>query len=127
MGALPTAARGPVLDEDGNPLKETWIAIHTALRRGNRGLPGGSSIPDLIRRHGLKVNLSEERIFGWMVAHHKMTGAFPTAKSGAVLDEAGEATGESWSAMNAALRHGLRGLPGGLSLAQLTQRIRLSG
>ncbi len=33
--------------------EETWSAIAQAIRHGYRGLPGGSSLAKLLRKHGL--------------------------------------------------------------------------
>ena len=49
-GRWPTRYSGPILPLTG----ETWAAINQALTTGWRGLPGGSSLPRLLRRHGLK-------------------------------------------------------------------------
>jgi hypothetical protein len=36
---------------------ETWSSVHSALRVGGRGLPGGSSLYQLQLQHGRKVRL----------------------------------------------------------------------
>jgi hypothetical protein len=45
-GQWPHSRSGPVL---GTPRCGTWQAIETALKRGRRGLPGGSSLARLLR------------------------------------------------------------------------------
>jgi hypothetical protein len=45
-GRWPTPKSGPIAEAPG----ETWKAVEMALLQGNRGLPGGDSIPHLIRR-----------------------------------------------------------------------------
>jgi hypothetical protein len=45
-GRWPTPKSGPIADAPG----ETWKAMTMALLQGHRGLPGGDSIPRLIRR-----------------------------------------------------------------------------
>ena len=45
-GQWPQAKTGPVL----NHPRETWAAVDDALRVGRRGLPGGSSLPQLLAR-----------------------------------------------------------------------------
>jgi hypothetical protein len=45
-GRWPTPISGPIADAPG----ETWRAVAMALLQGNRGLPGGNSIPQLLRR-----------------------------------------------------------------------------
>jgi hypothetical protein len=49
-GGWPTCNSGPVAQSAG----ETWLAVNTALDKGKRGLPGGSSLAKLLRKHGLK-------------------------------------------------------------------------
>jgi hypothetical protein len=51
----------------------------------------------------------------WADAHRERTGRWPNCKAGPVLD----APGETWSAVDAALNSGGRGLTGRISLAQL--------
>jgi len=100
---------------------ETWKAVDSALRHGARGLPGGSSLAELLcARRGTRnrrnlPSLTEAAILAWALAHEKRTGQRPRQKSGAVVD----APGETWSALDMALRQGHRGLPGGSSLARL--------
>jgi hypothetical protein len=43
-GKWPKHSSGPVADSQG----ETWCGINNALRRGDRGLPGGSSVARLL-------------------------------------------------------------------------------
>jgi hypothetical protein len=45
----PTDRRGPIAQSPG----DTWCAVDQALTKGVRGLPGGSSLAKLLRRHGL--------------------------------------------------------------------------
>jgi hypothetical protein len=45
-GNWPTDASEPLPAMDG----ERWPAIDAALRAGNRGLPGGESLPQLLAR-----------------------------------------------------------------------------
>jgi hypothetical protein len=100
---------------------ETWRAVETALRRGQRGLPGGSSLAQLlahargVRNKARLPALSRGQILAWADAHRARTGRWPTATSGPVV----EAPGETWGAVAHALKEGLRGLPAGFSLARL--------
>jgi hypothetical protein len=100
---------------------ETWSGIDRSLRRGARGLPGGSSLGRLLARHRdahhsrRSDSLTVGRILEWADAHHAATGQWPTLTSGPVL----AAPGVHWSTIDAALRKGLRGLPGGISLRHL--------
>ncbi|HEY7307883.1 MAG TPA: hypothetical protein VH643_00850 [Gemmataceae bacterium] len=109
-GHWPHAGMGSIPDAPG----QTWRGINSALRNGNRGLPGGSSLSKLLDEHcGLRLTV--EQVLSWMEAHRGRTGLWPTGASGKVLD----APGENWCALDMALRHGNRGLPAGLSLRRL--------
>jgi hypothetical protein len=116
----PRQTSGPVLAAPG----ETWGAINKALREGGRGVPGGSSLAELLaRRLEVRNNwhlppLSEAEITVWCEAHEARKGHWPTSGSGPI-DEAPE---ETWEGIDAALRKGRRGLPGGSSLARLRLR-----
>lgn len=100
---------------------ETWTALDTALKRGHRGLPGGSSLARLLAERGGARNrtalpqLTEEQILVWADAHHRRTGRWPQARSGEVV----EAPGTTWKAVEESLRAGCRGLPGGSTLRRL--------
>ncbi len=118
-GAWPNQDAGPVLATVG----ENWRAVDMALRAGSRGLPGGSSVARLLAACRGKRNkkqlppLSEEEIAALADIHREHTGQWPTRKSGTV--RASAVPGETWAQVNDALVVGLRGLPGGSSLAQL--------
>ena len=49
-GRWPTGYSGAVADAPG----ETWKAIEMALFQGLRGLPGGITLSQLLKRNGLK-------------------------------------------------------------------------
>ena len=112
-GEYPHSRSGPVLGVPG----ETWAIIHSALSKGLRGLPASSSLAQLLaERRGYRGPLTVERILAWADAHHAATGRWPTSwSSGAVRGE----PGETWPSLDAGLRDGRRGLPGGTTLAQL--------
>jgi hypothetical protein len=118
----PNRNSGPIPGTDG----DTWRFIDVALRHGHRGLPGGSSLARLlasrcgVRNHKELPKLTESQILSWADAHRRQTGHWPRRASGAV----GAAPGETWMGVNSALVIGLRGLPGGSSLAQLLERER---
>jgi|GEM_PF-383513 len=105
---------------------ETWNGITTALRNGNRGLPGGSSLSKLLSEHrGVQSHLNQpfltvKQILKWADEHKKSTGMWPRVNSGLVK----AAKGNTWTGLNSALQKGLRGLPGSSSLAQLLQKHR---
>ncbi len=100
---------------------ETWSGVNVALNHGNRHLPGGSSLALLLaERRGvpheaLRTSLSREQILSWADAFHERTGQWPNVKSGSITG----ANGETWPAVDKALRRGYRELPGGSSLAKL--------
>ena len=121
-GEWPNATSGDVLGAPG----EKWMNIHLALYAGGRGLPGGSSLAQLlaeergVRNRGDLPSLTEEQILKWSEAHYQQTGNWPKSTSGDVLGE----PGEKWVNINSALDRGHRGLPGKSSLAQLLQNKR---
>jgi len=116
-GAWPHAKSGKICESGG----ETWAAVSAALLNGTRGLSGGSSLAQLLaRRRGARnrgnvPRLTEEQILRWADAYRTRSGCWPSGKSGPIE----EAPGETWTAVDMALRHGKRGMPGGSSLAFL--------
>lgn len=119
-GYYPKHNDGPILGAH----QETWSAVENALIKGRRGLPGNDSLAKFLTRHrGLRnkaglPSLTVEQIKTWAAAHKTRTGSWPTAHSGKIRDS----SGESWAAIHSALAGGLRGLPGGDSLARLMAR-----
>jgi hypothetical protein len=105
--------------------RENWHAIDQALRKGSRGLSGGSSLPRLLTQRrgapfaGSPPPLTEEQILAWADAYFAAHGKWPGQSSGPV-----KGTCETWRNINGALHLGLRGLPRGLSLARLLARRR---
>lgn len=122
--------RWPRKDKDTGPIPdapdENWAAVDQALLVGVRGLPGGSSLARLldaergVRNPAAVPKLEHWEILVWADHHFDRTGRWPTANSGAIPD----APGEVWSAVDAALTAGTRGLPGNDSLARLLARRR---
>jgi hypothetical protein len=113
----PTLSSGLITGAPG----ERWKRIDACLRLGHRGLPGGTTLRRLLEEHRGAVRrpaLTVEKILAWSRAHHAATGQWPAASAGAISG----APGETWSKIDAALRAGCRGLPGGTSLARLMQR-----
>jgi superfamily II DNA or RNA helicase len=119
-GRWPTTTSGEIPGSD-----ETWARINAALWQGQRGFPGGDSLPRFLDRELGVVNrltsarLSEKRILRWADDHKARYGSFPT-----IHDKRSPAPGESWMAINAALERGARGLPGGTSLPKLLAKER---
>ena len=100
---------------------EKWMYIDQALRKGLRGLRGKSSLAQLLAEHRGRRNRKRlprftlRQIVAWADAHHRRTKRWPISSSGRIAD----APGETWWAVDMALRKGLRGMTGGSSLAQL--------
>jgi hypothetical protein len=117
MDRWPVIESGKVEGSSG----ETWSRIDTALRKGLRGLAGGSSLPKLLAEHRGVANtadlprLTVEQILEWADAYRARTGKWPTSRCGRIEEE----PTATWTAVNAALSVGKRGLPGGTSLARL--------
>src|SRR5207245_1886727 len=76
QGSWPTQHSGKVLVAP----RESWAAIDHHLRRGGRGLPGGSGLGHLLAEYRGKhsshfpANLTIEQILGWADAHHTACG-----------------------------------------------------
>jgi len=107
---------------------EKWGNVDHLLRVGGRGLPGGSSLPRLLARHRGVRNLAGQphltvnQILAWADEFRERTGSWPTSRHFAeVIAGSG---GQRWWAVDRALREGMRGLPGGSSLARLLARDR---
>jgi hypothetical protein len=88
---------------------------------GTRGLAAGSSLARLlaeqrgVRNRADLPRLAQRQILARADAHRRRTGRWPTQASGAVPG----GTGDTWRAVDSALRDGWRGLPGHSSLARL--------
>jgi hypothetical protein len=63
--------------------------------------------------------LTVEQILAWADAYHATRGRWPQSNSGPVPES--PAPGDTWAIIHGALSQGLRGLPGGSSLAALLQ------
>ena len=111
-GTLPTREAGEI-PQSG----DTWSAINRCLQYGFRGLPGGSTLIRLLKKHrGLPIGrrlpeLSEEQVLAWADAYFAAQGKWPTENSGPI-----PGTKETWSAVAAAMR-GLPGLSDSLVIA----------
>src|SRR5262249_32726992 len=105
---------------------DSWRNIDNALRYGLRGLPGGSSLAQLLaEERGVRnpcrlSRLTLAQILTWADAHHQRSGKWPNTESGPIVD----APGETWKAIDQALRLGMRTLKGGSSLARLLAQRR---
>lgn len=121
-GCWPSAESGTV---QAAPT-ENWHAVDESLREGFRGLPGGTSLAQLLAKRrrashsGARPPLTVEKILAWADAHHKWTGRWPTKYPGAVA----KARGETWKGIDWALLRGHRGLSRGVCLNQLLREHR---
>ncbi|MCH8806726.1 MAG: hypothetical protein IH986_11640 [Planctomycetes bacterium] len=119
-GQWPQQGSGPVRGAQG----EHWRNIDAALRKGNRSLPAGTSLADLLARHRGHRNkaalekLTLAQILKWIDHEYRRTDRWPVRYGGPVL----AAPHENWSSVDVALRSGCRGLPGGASLAKLIDK-----
>jgi hypothetical protein len=117
IGEWPKDNSGPIPGADG----ESWLAVDMSLRKGRRGLPGGSSLARLLAAHcGVRNNgqvppLTIATILRWADTYYALHEKRPTARAGKIS----ETLGESWNGVDKALMRGRRGLPGGTSLAEL--------
>lgn len=104
-------------------LDDTWRRIDDSLRGGHRELPkeSGLSLARLLeKRRGVRNSeyppqLSVPQLVKWAKAFHNRVGEWPNEDSGPIP----EAVGETWLAIDMALRRGRRGLVEGSSLARL--------
>jgi hypothetical protein len=118
--AWPTTEAGPIADAPG----ETWKAVDMALHFGYRGLKGGITLARfLAQRRGARnrtnlPRLTYPQILAWADAYFQRTRTWPKGSSGPIAD----APGETWAAVEVALRWGHRGLPGGSSLSRLLRK-----
>jgi hypothetical protein len=120
-GRWPTKNSGDATEAFG--FKTTWSAIHTALRFGCHGLPGGASLHRLLQplTGNVATLLTEGMIINAAKLHHARTGRWPSKACGEAADDFGfEIT---WLAVNTALREGYRGLAGGSTLDRLLKEI----
>ena len=96
-------------------------AVLESVGRQVHGVTGGQMREFAQRlRDAAPRPLTEELILAWADAHHKLTAEWPGQDSGPIAD----APGDTWININASLRIGLRGLPGGSSIALLLQEKR---
>ena len=113
----PTEDAGPIVGTRG----EVWLNVAAALAMGTRGLPGGDTLARLLERclgvpnPANRPRMTEQQILGWADTFHTKTDRWPHAD--VVPTEA--APGETWCAIDDALRVGLRGLAGGSSIVRL--------
>ena len=117
FGAWPSLSSGQIPEAQN----ETWHKIDSALRQGCRGLPAGTSLAIFLESHRGRRNyqeppsLSEEQILAWADVHLLRHGRYPVKSSRKIEG----VPGESWKAVDTALRTGSRGLKPDSSLSML--------
>jgi hypothetical protein len=105
---------------------DSWRRVDNALRYGLRGLPGRSSLARVlaefrqVRNRGQLPLLRPRLILAWADAYHRRKGTWPTGDSEPIPEE----PGETWRAVDNALRTAARSLPDRSSLAQFLLRHR---
>jgi hypothetical protein len=108
----PSSLSGPVVDA---PFPIAWCTVARALHEGLRGLPGGSSLKDLLAEHrNFRQPLTAERILAWADAYHAAHGHWPYGD----CQPKEAAPGMTWKWINQALHRGYYGLSGGTSLTE---------
>jgi hypothetical protein len=117
----PTKKSGPIT----GTLGETWSGVDRALYVGYRSLPGvffSAAVPRAALRRSKQKGSPHlvQSILTWADAWNQRMGEWPKPKSGPIPD----APGETSYAVDAALRHEMRGLRGRSSLAQLLAKHR---
>jgi hypothetical protein len=101
----------------------SWANIDRRLREGSYGLPGGSSLAQLIReRFSIRdqvivPTIPLEMIHSWVESYLAEYREKPTAKSGKIKYASGEFQGLSWHSVNQAIKTGKTSLPKGSTLA----------
>src|SRR5262245_28263656 len=115
FGTWPYASAGRIV----GARNESWAGVAYALSRGKRGLKKGTPLARLLRRErGVicrRAALTEATILQWAEAHRRRSGTWPSPYGGTIPD----APGETWPAINAALKMGVGGLSRGSSLDKL--------
>jgi hypothetical protein len=107
-GRWPTSRCGPVMY--GSEDTRTWEGVNTALAKGTCGLPGGTSLRQLLaKRRGARdprlarPNLSIKQILAWADSHQQRTGEWPYRDAGQVA----EARDISWNTIDRYLKRGV--------------------
>jgi len=110
---------------------EDWHRIQTrdiAGRHGHGLLQKYSSLPDIMReflpqldwdRIDVHRPIQVAEVLAWADAHHAKHGTWPTCRSGEI-----PGAGQTWMGLAHCLRSGLRGLPGGTTLAKFLEKHR---
>lgn len=104
--------------------QETWSSVNQCLRKGLRGLTGGSSIYNIAERlsgivsRNRCANLNILIILASVARYHLTHREMPRPSSGDASNYF-HMNGESWRNIDTSLRQGLRGLKCGSSLVKI--------
>jgi hypothetical protein len=103
--------------------EEKWKYLDQCLRMGRRGLPGGSSLHNILRELKQRPEtVSERQIRIWAKAFFKDTDRWPTKHDQNSLRYS--TYDITWHGWDRALQRGWYGLPGGSSLSELVAPLR---
>lgn len=105
---------------------ETWPGINFAGQNGSRGLSEGRTVSKILAplraELGIDPPLSEAGIVAAAQEFHRLNGRLPN--SGDSSQRPPGLPRDTWCILNHALSRGLRGLPGGTTLAKLLAPLR---
>lgn len=122
FGTWPTIGSGSPLSAP----REKWVNINMALKNGQRGLPGGTTLSKLLKRETGSIRslrlppLTIQLVLDRADDYHRRHGKWPTEHSGPVDG----LPGETWKKVQSAFHTGTRGLAPGSSLAKTLNRYR---
>lgn len=100
---------------------ETWRNVGAALREGGRGLPGGSSLQQLlesrrgVRNQGNLGTLTTQQVLRWADEFHARRKRWPSATVRTVIPNS---RGETWRSIDNAMKRSARGFTSPTSLAE---------
>jgi hypothetical protein len=75
-GSWPHARSGPIPEAPG----EKWAKVHSALRDGHRGLPGGDTLARLLRRSGRDRQAAPSGRRAWTPGEDDLVRTLPPAE-----------------------------------------------
>lgn len=120
-GRCPCTRHGRVPEKNG--IK--WETVNDALRRGQRGLPGGITLWRLLKKHRgaqyynrRRDDLDIDEIRRWALEHHRRTGLWPQSN----MTKVAPSQDVAWTTVDAMLAKGGDHLPGGDSLTNFIRR-----
>jgi hypothetical protein len=111
---FPSLNSGAIKNADGSDTQETWGGINSLLVRASEGYParglqnsGYSSLADFIDKkyaREKKNDLTLTEIRSWVDAYLKTNEKLPSAGSGAIKNDDGSYTQETWNGIDALFR-----------------------